>query len=460
MSAGRKVTVLGGGGARMPLLIHGLAEANATLGVTDLALYDADPGRAEIMAALGREIVRGLGAEIRIHVPLDAESAIEGAAFVLSSFRQGGIEARARDERIIIEHGYVGQETTGPGGLAMALRTIPVALEHARLVERLAPDAWLINFTNPAGLITQALTQHSRARVVGICDTPSELFQRIAWALAEPVEEMEFRYAGLNHLGWVENVLVRGANVTARLLSDDQTLLRLYPARLFEPEMIRALGLIPTEYLFFYYGRSRALRNQRQAGASRGEELVMLNRQLFEALAGEVARGDPQAAIRIYKDYLNARNASYLRLEAHAESALAQGAHEWDPFQGATGYHRIAIDVMAGLAAEPRTVVVNIRNGDAIDDLEADDVVEVPARIGHDGPVPVPVGPLPETVSGLVLAVKAYERLAIRAAVERSMDQARLALLMLPIVGEWDRGAELLEALVASDPVNLGYLRG
>src|SRR5579884_2035579 len=346
------IAVLGGGGARTPLLIHGLAGAQDVLRTGELALFDPAARNVETMAALGRAIAEPAG--IRVTVAGSAAEAVEGARFVVSCVRPGGIEARARDERIVIEHGYTGQETTGPGGLAMALRTIPVALEHARLVEGLAPHAWLINFTNPAGMITQAIRTHTGARVIGICDTPAELFHRIAWSLGLPFEEMEFRYAGLNHLGWVRAVLWRGTDVTERLLADDEALLRLYPARLFEPEMIREMRLIPTEYLYFYYGAGRALDNQRAAGASRGEEIAHMNARLFDRLASDLESDGAEAALRTYKDYLNARNASYMKLEGNAESALGQGTHEWDPFEGATGYHRIAVEVMRGLAGAGR----------------------------------------------------------------------------------------------------------
>src|SRR5262245_48557627 len=222
-----KMALIGGGGIRTPLLIHGLAQAQTTLGLRELALYDIDRSRVELMAALGREIARKQGGDLAITTPARLEEAIEGASFVVSSIRVGGMSARAQDERIAIEHGFAGQETTGPGGLAMALRTIPVALEHARAIEQYAPDAWLINFTNPAGLISQSLMSHSSLRVIGICDTPSELFHRIAWSLGEPYDRLEFEYVGLNHLGWVRGA---GPCHPALLLGDDAALARLYPA--------------------------------------------------------------------------------------------------------------------------------------------------------------------------------------------------------------------------------------
>jgi 6-phospho-beta-glucosidase len=201
-----KLTILGGGGVRTPLVIYGLAQAREVLGIRELCLFDLDMGRAETIARLGREIVRQAGGGFEITVSTDVSQAAEGAGMVLNSVRVGGIAGRARDERIAIEHGFAGQETTGAGGAAMALRTLPVTLGHARVVERVAPGAWFVNFTNPAGLMTQALTQNTKLQVIGICDTPSELFHRIGDALGIPAHELDVDYAGLNHLGWVWGV--------------------------------------------------------------------------------------------------------------------------------------------------------------------------------------------------------------------------------------------------------------
>ena len=451
----RKVSVVGGGGVRTPLLIHGMLRAQSLLNISELRLFDVDPRRAELMATLGREIARDQNAEVRIAAVDSIEAAVEGCDFVLSSLRIGGMAARARDERIAIEEGLAGQETTGPGGVAMALRTVPVALAHARVVERLAPNAWFINFTNPAGLITQALLQHTKMKVIGICDTPSELLHRIAQALGEPPSEVQCDYAGLNHLGWVRRVVVRGEDVTPKLLDSEELLRQLYHADLFDPTLIRTLELIPSEYLFFYYSQRKAYRNQLSAGASRGEELVRLNGELFSQLQSE----PPREALLTYRRYLIQRNASYLQLEAEAGTAFRNIQDKADPFDSPTGYHKIAVEVMSGLVSEkPRTVVVNVRNGRSIEDLSPDDVVEVPSLISAEGVRPGRVGKLPESVKGLVLAVKAYERTAIRAVMEKSWHVAQLAMLEYPIIGQWEIAQNLSKTWAGSDRLHLGYL--
>ncbi|HTC66728.1 MAG TPA: hypothetical protein VK685_06315 [Candidatus Acidoferrum sp.] len=450
-----KVCIIGGGGVRTPLLIHGLLQSQHALKISDLVLFDVDQRRAEIMAALGGAISNKLGVDILLTTANSLESAVDGSSFVLSSVRVGGMSARARDERTAIEQGLAGQETTGPGGVAMALRTVPFALAHARVIERFAPQAWLINFTNPAGLITQALNQHTKLRVIGICDTPAELFHRIAQVLGVPPSEAHCEYAGLNHLGWVRRITVGGKDLTAQLLENPDSLRQLYHANLFDPLLIRTLQLIPSEYLFFYYSQRKAYLNQVRAGASRGEELVKLNSQLFSQLQAE----NPREGLNTYRNYLMQRNSSYLQLEAEAGSAFGEQREEIDPFDLATGYHRIAIEVMTGLLSEqPRQVVVNVRNCGSITDLGPEDVVEVPCQISCAGVKPVPTGPLPEAVRGLVLAVKAYERTVIRAAVEKSWALAQLAMLEYPIIGQWEIAGDLREKLAASDPEFLGYL--
>jgi len=452
----RKVSVIGGGGVRTPLLIHGLLQSQSLLGIAELQLFDVDSRRAQLMASLGREIAQNLGVSLRLTAANSVEDAVEDCDFVLSSLRVGGMAARARDERIAIEEGLAGQETTGPGGVAMALRTLPVALAHARIVERLAPKAWLINFTNPAGLITQALSQHTQLKVVGICDTPAELLHRIAHVLETHPAELRCDYAGLNHLGWVRRVFKGNADVTSKLLGDEAALRQLYHADLFDPLLIRTLGLIPSEYLFFYYSQRKAYRNQLNAGASRGEELVRLNTDLFTQLYSEA----PREALDTYRRYLMQRNASYLRLEAEAGTAFRAIENEPDPFETPTGYHKIAVEVMSGLVSDvPRSVIVNVRNDNSIEDLSPDDIVEVLCAISSQGIIPTRPGRLPESVRGLVLAVKAYERTIIRAVIEKSWPLAQLAMLEYPSIGQWEIAQNLQKAWAGVDHEYLAYLK-
>ena len=386
----RKIGFIGGGGVRTPLVVFGINEAAQILGADELVLFDPDLERVRIMTELGRAIVIRDGGSLRVHQASTIEDAIEGASFVLNSIRVGGIRARAHDERVSIAHGYPGQETTGPGGIAMALRTVSIAVEQAKLVERLSPQAWIVNFTNPAGLVTQAIKHHSSARVVGICDTPTEMLHRIQTALGASADEVHCDYVGLNHLGWIRRIHLCGKDVTDSLLEDDSFLDRLYSVPLFEHDLIRTLRLIPTEYLFFYYSRRRALENQRKQGSTRAKEVGQLNQKLIPSLAHLLRQGDMTAAIAVYADYLNTRSSSYMKLEGEGGSALgtSNSSHE-DPFRAASGYHRIALDVMKALCgSKPCRIVVNTQNSGSVAEIETGDVIEVavPNQRRHDHP--------------------------------------------------------------------------
>ena len=420
----RKIAFIGGGGVRTPLVVFGVNEAAEEIGAEELVLFDPDTDRVRIMTELGRAIVAREGGSLRVRSAASIEDAVDGASFVMNSIRVGGI--------------------------AMALRTVSTAVAQAKVVERLSPSAWLINFTNPAGLITQAIKHHTGAKVVGICDTPTELLYRIHTALGATPDEVSCDYLGLNHLGWVRRITLRGEDVTDRLLADDTFLSQLYSVPLFEHELIRALKLIPTEYLFFYYSRRRALSNQLKQGSTRGAEVEQLNQRLLASLARLLQEGDSAAAIATYVNYLNTRSGSYMKLEGDGGSALGvtEPRHE-DPFRAATGYHRIALDVMNALCgAEPQRIIVNTQNNGAIADVEAGDIVEVSCQIADGTITPEPCGALPEVVRGLVLAVKAYERAAIDAALTGSSLAARKAMLLYPAIGEWEPSKALLDQLI------------
>ncbi len=443
----RKIAFIGGGGVRTPLVVFGINEAKQALGAEELVLYDPDHERVRIMTELGRAIVAKEGGDLRVRQADSIEDAIDGSSFVLNSIRVGGIQSRMHDERASIALGYPGQETTGPGGVAMALRTVAIAVEQAKLVARLSPQAWLVNFTNPAGLITQAIKHNSHANVVGICDTPTELLHRIYTALGAAADEVHCEYVGLNHLGWVRRIHLRGEDVTDRLLADDGFLSQLYNVPLFDHDLIRTLRLIPTEYLFFYYSRRRALENQRRQGSTRGTEIEVLNEKLISNLARLLQQSDSSAAIATYVDYLNTRSGSYMKLEGGGNLGAPEHSQE-DPFRAASGYHRIALDVMNALCgSRPTRIIVNTQNRGSLAEIEPDDIIEVPCQIGGNIITPEPCGALPEAVRGLVLAVKAYERAAIEAALSGSELAARRAMLLYPAIGEWEPSEELLKQL-------------
>jgi 6-phospho-beta-glucosidase len=439
-----KISVIGCG-LRTPLLLSALLRTGRL--PKEVVLFDIDRAQADLMLRLGHASVPNTPVHLR--VARRAEEAIEGSDFVICAIRPGGIKARARDERVCLDMGFVGQETVGPAGCAMAWRTIPAVLQYVRLIETLAPNAWLINFTNPAGVVTQAIHEVSRIKMVGICDTPAELFFRIALCFEAEIDDVHCEYVGLNHIGFVTKVTIGETDVTAQLLEDDTKLLSLYPVPLYPHELIRHIGSIPSEYCFFYLRPGLALNNQRLAGKTRGEELVEVNRSFYQNLTQAALTDGIAAGLQVYSSYLNQRNASYMKLEAEAGSALQLDIPEWNAFEAETGYHRIAVQTIQGLCGQtPSELVLNIANQGAVAELLEDDVVESKCAIDAGGVHRIAPVEIPRSVKGLIENTKAFERSFVKAALERSEEQFAWSLTQHPLVRDWDAAEALVKALL------------
>jgi 6-phospho-beta-glucosidase len=427
-----KIGIIGGAGVRTPLLAAGLAASDLPL--AEIALYDPARERLALIAPLAERMAEGVAVRSCASV---AECA-EGTDFVFTSFRVGGIEARARNEAAALRLGLIGQETVGFAGCAMALATIPEMVRYAREIERVAPRAWIVNFANPVGMVTQAVRARSGARIVGICDTPTELFEEVAAALGVPSAECHFDYFGLNHLGWLREVYHRGVPQLEALWQQPERLRGVYRAAFFEPARLAALKLLPTEYVYFYDHPARAIENLSRAGESRGAVIGRLNARLFETLAS--GAGDPVAA---YTAYLAERDASYMQLESGADRALERRATA-----ELTGYDRIALAVVRAIHFNTGAVIpLDVLNRGNIPELEEDDVVEVPCVVNASGPLPLSVPPVPESVRELLVRVKEYERLTVRAALEDSAELALEALTLNPLVGDRELAQRLLAEL-------------
>jgi 6-phospho-beta-glucosidase len=431
---------------RTPLLLAGLLKMRNP--ASEIALFDIDQEQADLMRSLGCHAISA-DQRTNIRVAIHAEDAIKGSDFVVCAIRPGGMKRRAADERAAVSLGFAGQETTGPAGSAMAWRNVGAVMQYVRLMEVLAPNAWLINFTNPAGLVTQAVHHASSISTVGICDTPAEIFHRIAEAFHVRLENVQCEYFGLNHLGFVRRAEIDGQDRMGELLADETKLSSLYPAPLFPPALIRQLGLIPTEYVFFYLRPSVALLNQNAVGRTRGEELVELNDRVNQQLRDIFAREGTQGAVRAYQRYMNHRNESYLQLEgAGASAAGHQPSTSWNPFDAVTGYHRIAVEVIEGLSgAGPRPMVLNIQNEGTLAQFADDDVVEVSCIVEQGRIRRVPQAPVPATVSGLLESTKGYERTAAGACLALDRERMIYALTQYPLIGDWDRATKIVSTM-------------
>jgi 6-phospho-beta-glucosidase len=346
------------------------------------------------------------------------------ADVVFTSIRPGGIERRIRDEAVAQRHGIVGQETVGPAGFAMAMRTIPAMVHYAREIAEAAPRAWIVNFTNPVGMVTEAMRTVSN-RVIGICDTPTELFEEVARLLRLDSEDCNFDYFGLNHLGWLREVYSDGQPQLHRLWRDEALLRRVYKVPLFDPASLRALKLLPTEYVYYYDQPARAFDSVRRAGQTRGQVIDALTTALFEAVRSSA--GDP---VDSYRAYLTARSAGYMALESGSAPA---GHAPWQ--RQMSGYDKIALGVVRAIHANANAIIpLSVVNRGTISGLRDSDVVEVPCVVNANGARPLHVGAVPDRVRALLQQVKDYERRTVAAALAPSVDAARMALAANPLV--------------------------
>ncbi len=454
-----KMTLLGSG-VRAPFVLRGLAAAEGDLGLDEVVLFDTDPERLELMTALGAHFASEWGASFSVRSEPDAKAAIAGARFVFSAIRPGQEAARAVDEEVPLKHGVLGQETTGPGGFAMALRTIPAMLEYGRLIEEVAPDALLVNFTNPVGIVMQALHDHSSVRAVGICDGPISMQRSVAAFLELPREQVHADYFGLNHCGWIHRILVDGNDRMPELLDRFEELQRFDEQwQLFDPALVRSIGMLPMEYLYFYYYRDEAVAHIRGSGGSRGRQLQALNDALWPVLRTHVEAGDLAGARAAWERTMGERDATYFARERGEVLDDDEELDGGDVFAG-EGYEGVATAVMAA-AIQRRKVplILNVANRGAIGELRDDDVVEVTCLADEHGAHPIAQGAMPDAAAALIGQVKLYERHTVEAAVRGSYDAALAALLAHPLVASYPAAKGILDDLVEGLPGLLPVLR-
>ena len=414
---GLKVAVMGGGSTYTPELIEGIVQRADRMPIDELVLMDVSDERLEVVGGLARRMVERIGWPGRLTTTRSTDDAVDGAHFVLIQLRVGGQAARLVDETLPPRFGTIGQETTGAGGFAKALRTVPVVLDIAELVRRRgAPDAWLVDFTNPTGIVTQALLDEGH-RAVGLCNVAIGFQRSFAKRFGVEPERVELEHVGLNHLSWERKVVVEGVDRLPEMIETDAEGLAEMVGQ--PVDIIRGQRALPSYYLRYYYRFAEVLKEQQEGGGHvRAEEVAEIERQLLE----------------MYRDpNLNEKP----DLLAH---------------RGGAFYSEAAAQLIASLHDGAGDVqVVDTRNDGAMPELPDDAVVEVSARIDRDGPHPIPVDPLEPDIRGLVQHAKAYEQLATMAAISGDRQVALRALLANPLVIGYDMAAPLLDALLEAN---------
>ena len=458
-----RLAVLGGGGFRTPHVWESVARVAGDL-VDELALYDASQRRLARIAAVISGLSQERGGGPAVATTTSLAGALEGAHVVFCAIRVGGLEGRVVDETVPLREGVLGQETVGPGGISFALRTVPVMLDLARRVTEVAPSSWFVNFTNPAGLVTEALRNVLGDRVIGICDSPEALCAGVAAALGRRRRELDFDYAGLNHLGWLLAARDEGGrDLLADLLGDDDKLAGLEQARLFGAERLREIGMIPNEYLVYYERPGEVVGALRRAEATRAQVLAAQQAR-FYAPTGE----GPAEALASWRRTKNDRYGTYMaeawdavvRADQRRNEPAPGAEHRLQPARNSAGegpaeagYAAVAAALLRALADGSRdTVILNVPNRGRLDFLDDTAVVEVPCDVTPQGPHTRAVGRLPPEQAELVARVKEVERTTIRAAIEGSRALALEALVAHPVVPTRMVAERILEGYTAACP--------
>ncbi|HBQ4103767.1 TPA: 6-phospho-beta-glucosidase [Klebsiella pneumoniae] len=427
--SGLKIVVIGGGSSYTPELIEGLLNRYHEMPVASLWLVDIEEGKekVEIIAGLARRMIAKAGLTIEVVATLDRESALRDADFVCSQFRAGCLDARISDERISLKYGLIGQETNGLGGFANACRTIPIALEIAADMERLCPDAWLLNFTNPSGMVTEAILRHSRIKAVGLCNVPV-IMQKGITTLLQCADEKEvvMQVAGLNHFIFVRQILHKGKEWLPEVIAEinagrDPLVPRNISPFRWPSHLLQGLGMIPCAYLRYYYMKDDLLRQElAEAGGegTRGEVVKQLEKILFDQYR------DPHLAVK--PKALEGRGGQY--------------------------YSEAACELMNAIYNDKRIIMhVKTRNNGAINGLPDDCAVEVSSLITASGPLPLNVAPFPEDTLRLLQLMKSFERLTIEAALTGNRHTAWRALMLNPLIVSGEKLELALDEVIAEN---------
>jgi len=430
-----KLAIIGGGSSYTPELIEGIITRINILAVTELVLVDIPVGQEKlnIVTDLAKRMIQKSGLNINIASTLDLDSALSECAFVITQFRVGGLKARGLDEMIPLSFNMIGQETTGAGGFAKAMRTIPVILSIAKKMEQLCPDGWLINFTNPSGMVTEAVLNHTSIKSVGLCNVPINMEMSLAEELEASPEDLYCEFIGLNHLSWIKKVYLHGKDITESLFNDSkkrESVVANVPEVEGAEKFVASLKLIPSPYLNYFYYENHMLEEEKESVASgkgsRAEQVMKIEEDLFKLYETPELSEKPSQ--------LSERGGS---LYSEAAMSLIESIH--------TNSGKIH--------------VLNVLNNGAIKDLDDKVVIETNCIVTSSGARPITTGPLPPSIKGLVHSVKAYEQLTIEAAVEGSKTKALLALMNNPLVHGADIAQNILERMIEAHSEHLSYLK-
>ncbi|RKP52953.1 6-phospho-beta-glucosidase [Cohnella endophytica] len=410
-----KIAIIGSGSTYTPELIEGMIKRKDVLPIGELVLMDIDDRKLRVVGELCERMIRAADIPCKVVMTHELDEALVNADFVLGQIRVGKLPARVQDEKIPLKYDLIGQETCGIGGFFKAMRTIPVMLEIAERMKVLCPDAWLINFSNPAGIITEAILNHTGVKMMGLCNVPYNMFKSIRESLQ--LDQPRIEYVGLNHLSWITAIEQDGKDYlkTALDMGLNSETMKNIPSSGFSKELIQMVGAIPSSYLEYYYFKEKKLKIVKESELSRGEKCIQIEDEL----------------LNIYSDS-----------ELHSKPELLST-------RGGANYSEVAISLVDAIYNDKQEVhVVNVLNNGALSFMEDSDAIEVCCVVGKDGAKPIKLeGFDNQHIIDYMRMVKAYERETVAAAVSGSEDAAMRALLMNPLVGDYDAAYDCFQEL-------------
>jgi len=426
--------------------VKSLLQQASELGIKEIVFMDNNEEGLRIFGGMAQKAASIINPDVQVSCTGDAVSAISGSDYVITTIREGGDAERVRNERIALKHGVLGQETTGAGGFAMAAKTIPALQEYCALIrEHAKKDVMVFNFSNPSGLVTQAMRDLGYDFVYGVCDAPSGFLTQVARMRKAPVESMKMDVFGLNHLSYFTAISENGADITKELLHDP----RLYTEtdmRYFEPELPQKWGLLFNEYLYYFYYRERAVQNIQNSGCTRGESILSINRSMRSELQGLDPEKDFYQMLDIYAKCNHQRELSYMATESSVQrdETAAPKFDLFSPEKG--GYAGIALAfIQAKASGKVSEMVLSVPNEGTVDWLADDDVVETTCVIGPEGAVTKKgMRLLPESAKVLISTMKRYERLAARGILENDRSLMAEALMVHPLINSYSLAKELV----------------
>ena len=443
-----KLTVIGGGGVRSMFLAKSLAQSAQRLGIRTLSFMDNDPEKLRIYGEMAKKIASMIAPELTFECTTDAVQALSGADYVITTIRSGGDDMRVRDERIALELGLLGQETTGVAGFSFAMRSIPALVEYCEAAKRYArPNVKVFNFTNPAGLVSQALRDKGYDFTYGVCDAPSSMLHQIAHMLAVDPKSVRGEIYGLNHLSFFSSITVDGREIINDLIDGEEAYAHT-DLRYFDKELLRKKRFVPNEYLYYYFSREKAVANILNATETRGEQIARINRQMTGALSEIDIDKDFEKALSVFDYWYGMRENSYMTSETGVKRDT-----EWhfDPYsEEFGGYASVALKYIEIMQSGMNdSMILCAPNNGALGILEDSDVVETTCDINADGVVPHRFKDCDDDALEMIRRVKRYERSAAKAILTRNRDLAVSALALHPLVESYSLAVKLVDSYIA-----------